>query len=54
MVCVWGGGKMMAFSTHSAPFFVLCCPTLPTAGFVSYVRVFRYRNIGAGIFIGKG
>jgi hypothetical protein len=24
------------------------------AGFVTYVRVLRYRNIGAGVFIGKG
>lgn len=24
------------------------------AGFITYVRVMRYRNIGAGVFIGKG
>jgi hypothetical protein len=29
-------------------------PANTTAGFTTYVRVLRYRNIGAGVFIGKG
>ena len=35
---------------HPAPPFLSLFP----AGFLSFIRVFRYRNIGAGLFIGKG